>query len=206
MVTGTRDRLLDAAERLVAEHGLAGATQRRIADAAGQANNSAVGYHIGDRGELVRAILTRHFEPMDGRRREMREHAAGADDLRHHVDCLVRPLTEHLDEIGVPSWYARFAAHVIADPALREHLLWEVSSSEVMRDILTAVAAASPAGVSASAMAIRGEMALYAVVHTCAERERALAVGSSPHPPSWAAVGDALVDATTGMLLAPGGS
>jgi AcrR family transcriptional regulator len=205
MVTGTRERLLDAAERLVAQHGLAGATQRRIAEAAGQANNSAVGYHIGDRGDVVRAVLARHFEPMDRRCREMRERA-GADDLRHHVECLVRPLTEHLDEIGVPSWYARFAAHVIADPTLREHLLWQAGSSEVMRDVLAAVAAASPAGVSASAMAIRGEMALYAIVHTCAERERALAVGCSPHPPSWAAVGDALVDATTGMLLAPGGA
>lgn len=205
MVTGTRERLLDAAERLVAQHGLAGATQRRIAEAAGQANNSAVGYHIGDRGDVVRAVLARHFEPMDRRRREMRERA-GADDLRHHVECLVRPLTEHLDEIGVPSWYARFAAHVIADPTLREHLLWQAGSSEVMRDVLAAVAAASPAGVSASAMAIRGEMALYAIVHTCAERERALSVGCSPHPPSWAAVGDALVDATTGMLLAPGGA
>ncbi len=40
-------------------------------------------------------------------------------ELRDWVACAVRPITEHLDALGHPSWYARFIAQVTADPALQ---------------------------------------------------------------------------------------
>jgi len=38
-------------------------------------------------------------------------------ELRGWVACLVRPLTDHLAALGNPSWYARFAAQAMTDPA-----------------------------------------------------------------------------------------
>ena len=38
-------------------------------------------------------------------------------ELRDWVECLVLPLTDHLTALGNPTWYARFAAQVMADPA-----------------------------------------------------------------------------------------
>ena len=54
----TRDLLLDTAERLYAERGLAQVSNRQIAEAAGQANNSVVAYHVGTKADLVAALAS----------------------------------------------------------------------------------------------------------------------------------------------------
>ena len=61
----TRTALLTAAERLFAEHGLDAVSNRQISEAAGQANNYAVGYHFGSRTDLLRALLQSHVVPLD---------------------------------------------------------------------------------------------------------------------------------------------
>src|SRR5699024_7108128 len=53
---GTREVILDTAERLFVEHGTGVVSNRQISEAAGQGNNTAVGYHFGTRADLVRAI------------------------------------------------------------------------------------------------------------------------------------------------------
>ncbi len=55
----TRIQLLDAAERLFAEHGLENVTVRAIVERAGQKNASALHYHFVDREGLIRAIHLR---------------------------------------------------------------------------------------------------------------------------------------------------
>src|SRR3974390_3434562 len=52
----------------------------------------------------------------------------GGAALREWVECLVLPLTDHLTALGSPTWYARFAAQVMADPAYQK---------TVTRDALT---------------------------------------------------------------------
>lgn len=47
---------MTAAERLYAEHGVFGMSNRQVSEAAGQGNNAAVGYHFGTKTDLVRAI------------------------------------------------------------------------------------------------------------------------------------------------------
>ena len=54
--TDTRELILTTAERLFAEHGVA-VSNRQISEAAGQANNFAVGYHFGTKTDLVLAIV-----------------------------------------------------------------------------------------------------------------------------------------------------
>ena len=87
----TRDKLLDAATRLMAEQGIYGASLAEIVREAGQRNASAVHYHFGSRDEVLRAILERHVPVIRARRLELAE---GADDLRSLAEAMVRPITE----------------------------------------------------------------------------------------------------------------
>ncbi|HWH31408.1 MAG TPA: TetR family transcriptional regulator, partial [Egibacteraceae bacterium] len=58
----TRERLLDAAEELMAERGVHGPSLAEITTRAGQRNNSALSYHFGGREGLLRALAARHQE------------------------------------------------------------------------------------------------------------------------------------------------
>lgn len=53
----TRERLIRAAERLFAVHGVHGAQLREVVRDAGQANPSAVQYHFGSREGLLEAVM-----------------------------------------------------------------------------------------------------------------------------------------------------
>lgn len=53
----TEERLILAAERLYADHGLDAVSLRQIADAAGQKNHAVVQYHFGGKAGLLRAIV-----------------------------------------------------------------------------------------------------------------------------------------------------
>lgn len=85
--TVTRARLLRAGERRFARDGVTGARLADIVRDAGQANDSAVGYHFGSREGLLRAIVDRHLAQMDQHREVPPEGA----DLRQVVDAIVRP-------------------------------------------------------------------------------------------------------------------
>jgi AcrR family transcriptional regulator len=78
--TRTRERLIRAGERRFAKDGVAGARIRDIVRDAGQANDSAVGYHFGSRDGLLSAIVERHVAVMERLRTEPGE-AAGLDTV-----------------------------------------------------------------------------------------------------------------------------
>src|SRR5438067_4246868 len=105
-VNATRDAILAAAERLFAEHGVVAVSNRQVSEAAGQGNNTAVGYHFGTKADLVRAIVRKHAEPIEQARLRMLTEIGDSTDLRDWVACLVRPTTEHLAAVGSPTWYA----------------------------------------------------------------------------------------------------
>src|SRR5215472_8928339 len=92
----TRELLLRTAERLYAERGLAQVSNRQIVEAAGQANNSALSYHVGTRTDLINAITRSHVEPIAVRTSELVRAARGSREPRDHVASLVLPYTEHL--------------------------------------------------------------------------------------------------------------
>ena len=61
----------------------------------------------------MRAIERKHRGPVEELREQMVADllaAGGSGELRDWVACLVRPLTDHLADLGNPTWYARFAA------------------------------------------------------------------------------------------------
>lgn len=85
--TQTRDRLIRAGERRFARDGVAGARLSDIVREAGQANDSAVGYHFGSRQGLLHEIVVRHVTAMDAGRRLPSPDAA----VRDVVAAIVEP-------------------------------------------------------------------------------------------------------------------
>ncbi len=198
----TRELIAAAAERLFAEHGVAAVSNRQISEAAGQGNNAAVGYHFGSRAGLVRAIVRRHAEPTELVRRRLLAGIGDSPELRDWVDCLVRPIPEHLAMLGSPSWYARFAAQVMTDPVLRAVTIDAGFVGPALRRTLDGLGRCIPA-LPRHVRAERADMARHLITHTCAEREGALADGSAPLQASWEHTAIALTDAITGLLSAP---
>jgi AcrR family transcriptional regulator len=84
--TRTRERLIRAGERRFAKDGVAGARIRDIVRDAGQANDSAVGYHFGSRDGLLSAIVERHVAVMERLRTEPGEDAGLDTVLRLIVE------------------------------------------------------------------------------------------------------------------------
>ena len=195
----TRDAILAAAERLFAEHGVITVSNRQISEAAGQGNNTAVGYHFGTKADLVRAIVQRHGDEMERLRGRMVADAADSIDLRVWVACLVRPATEHLARLGSPTWYARFAAQVMADPELRTVIVAEALESPNIRAMLDGFHRCLP-DLPAEIRAEREEMARHLIVQMTAERERALAENRPTHRSSWHDAATGLIDAIVGIM------
>ncbi|MDI1447012.1 TetR/AcrR family transcriptional regulator [Polyangium sp. 6x1] len=198
----TREVILAAAERLFAEHGVAAVSNRQVSEAAGQANNFAVGYHFGTKNDLVLAIVRRHAPSIERRREEMLEKIKGSDALRDWLACLVLPITEHLASLGSPSWYARFLAQATTDPALWRMMHEETVASASMRETTRAFERLLPI-LPAEVLEERADMSRHLIVHMCAERERALQAGTATPRATWEDAGAGLVDALVGLWLAP---
>ena len=200
--SGTREAIMATAERLFAEHGVTTVSSRQISEAAGQGNNAAVGFHFGSKDDLIRAIVRRHDEVIEQSRRRFVDRVGTEGTLREWVACLVLPLTGHLAAAGATSWYARFLVQMSTDPALREIVDDEVLNSSQIARIgqgLLPYLAALPTVVREE----RLQMVRSLLLHTCAERERALAASGEAPGPAWERTGRTLVDAVTGLLLAP---
>ncbi|MFN8227176.1 MAG: TetR family transcriptional regulator [Mycobacterium sp.] len=202
---GTREVILTAAERLFAEHGVFAVSNRQVSEAAGQGNNAAVGYHFGTKADLIRAIVRKHNEQVERICQQMIDRLADAGEpatLGDWVECLVRPLAVHLTELGTPTTYARFSAQLMPDPSHRDLVSEESLGSSSVLHIIEGLKRCLP-GLPEQVRVERNAMARQLIVHMFAERERALA-DSAPTPhPSWAAMATSLVDAITGLMLAP---
>jgi AcrR family transcriptional regulator len=189
-----RTALLDAAERLFAEHGIAPVSDRRVAEAAGNSNHSAVGYYFEGRPGLLRALITRHAAPLEARRLDAFE---GSDSLLGDVRSLVIPHVDLLASLPQPSWRARFLHRAAHDPSV-EDLMRESARS------VTVVAHSVVARLDhldREVVAGRVRLTAHMVSTACAEVEtRAQQDGQEPR---WAAVGNFLADAIAGMLQAP---
>lgn len=195
----TRETILSAAERLFAEHGIASVSHRQIIEAAGQGNNAAVAYHFGTKADVARAIEDKHRVRIESMRIRMLDEIGDTPELRDWVACLVRPLTDHLAEIGNPSWYARFAAQAVTDPAYRGVIIQQEFESPTLPHIVEQISRALPAKMHAE----RGIMMRTMLIYTCAEFERELAQGTPSPWPDWSAAAHGLIDAIAALMQGP---
>jgi len=112
-----KQKLLDAARDLFAEHGIEGVSLREITRAAGQGNTSALQYHFEDRAGLLRAVLAPHQGQVDARRDALLDEIEGEDraGVRELSSALVRPSAAMLEAEGGRS-YLQIMAELIRDP------------------------------------------------------------------------------------------
>lgn len=126
----TRERLLDAAERLWGEHGVESVSLGQIREAAGQRNRSALQFHFGDRDGLRMALAQRHLPRVaalqetiytrlitDGRQ----------EDIGGLVEAMVRPSAEYVGH--GPS--ARAWIKISADEMRRPEILLSAMAANV---------------------------------------------------------------------------
>ncbi|AXG81021.1 TetR/AcrR family transcriptional regulator [Streptomyces paludis] len=212
----TPEMLLHTAECLFAEHGIATVSNRRVAEVAGAANNSAVLYHYRNKTGLLLAIVRKHNTELEEIRGRMLAEAegkaagkaesgagAGSDDPRDYIACLVLPLTEYLRRLGPPTWYARFSLQAMTDPSFAGELTRELAASPSHQRIwarLTALVDSADHEV----LRHRSRLVMLVIVHACANFERELADGKDRTTGGgWDDVGHFLLDAVAGLLLAP---
>jgi AcrR family transcriptional regulator len=116
----TRTQILDAAERLFAEHGYRGTSVRAITTLAG-ANLAAVGYHFGSKAELMAAVARRVVEPLTAAQcARLDETLARNPDplVSDLVEAFVGPLFDRMragEEGGART--SRLIVMILSDPA-----------------------------------------------------------------------------------------
>jgi AcrR family transcriptional regulator len=100
----TRERLLDAAERLFATRGFDGTSLREVT-AAASANVAAIHYHFGSKEELLRAVLSRIVAPVNSERLRLLEKAEadaapGAPSVEAILGAFLAPDLEVIRDLG----------------------------------------------------------------------------------------------------------
>ena len=104
--------------------------------------------------------------------------AGDSTDLRDWVACMVCSLTEHLDQLGNPTWYARFAAQALADPAYQKIVVKDALASPALVVVVEGVTRCLP-DLPTAVVTERNIMMRNLMMHTCADFERAFAEGAS---------------------------
>lgn len=127
----TRQLILETAEQLFAERGIAAVPLRDVGTAAGQKNNVAVQYHYGDRETLIKAIITYRAATSEEIRTEVLADllARGqAPQTRDLVKAFVLSLARHLEE---GNHYLAFLSRFIVEQGGYRGLEGSLSTSTV---------------------------------------------------------------------------
>jgi len=193
--TATALQLLRTAERLFAEHGLAGVSLRQIATEAGSGNNSAVHYHFGSKERLVEAIFAYRL-PQLLQRRELLEVRLHPGDLRARLEAHLLPVLE-LAESRDGS-YLSFLEQLERSQASRS-LLTPLEAGQSQAEFVADVQALLP-DVEEPVRTMRIHQVQMLSLHAAAERERAVADDLDVIP--FGLFVSTLIDACVGYLTA----
>src|SRR5215468_3032942 len=110
----TRITIIETAEALFADNGIAAVSLRQIGAQAGSANSNVIGYHFGNKEGLIEAIYRYRLPAIERRRSELLEEAinGGKDnDIRTLLNALWLPLFEQRSANNAHS-FARFLASI----------------------------------------------------------------------------------------------
>ena len=189
-------QLLLAAERLFAEHGLAGISLRQISIEAGSSNNSAIRYHFGSKDALLRAIFTYRLNELTQRRALLRARA-NPDDLRAQLEAHIVPLIELAE--SPDSSYVSFVEQLQRAGAV-EVFMHQPDAMKSQEEFAFGMQRLLP-HIPEPARTMRIQQAQDLGVHFAAERERSIRRGDAVVP--FALFVSCVVDGITGFLEAP---
>lgn len=112
----TRTRLIEAAERLIAEKGLENVSTREILQEAGQKNQSALQYHFGSKAGLIGATINERTLQIDAHRIELLDSIQGEPSLKQLLEVNVVPLIELIRNDAAGKNYLIFLSQAITRP------------------------------------------------------------------------------------------
>ncbi|MBW2421528.1 MAG: TetR/AcrR family transcriptional regulator [Deltaproteobacteria bacterium] len=192
-----REKLLDCAEQLFAEHGLGGVSLRAINAEAGL-SPAALHYHFGTQKTLVESLLERQMPSLMERRRQLldalneRPEPATTRDI---LDALIRPQVELLAEGGEPGLrYMRLIHRLQVDGDLDHGFVIDRWPGGVDR-LVPLLAEANPS-LPLPVLHLRLELTIAVML-------RSLARGPAPGDGDLEAHVSALLDFLTGAFEAP---
>ena len=164
----TKERLLDAAERLFAERGFEGTSMRAVTQAAGSAV-SAANYHFGTKEALMAAVMRRRLEPLNRQRIEAidRVEADGPAPLEALFEAFYRPSFERLAqarEEGSGTFPRQVAARLYSDPPELVQTLKSEVFGEVTARFNDALSRSLP-GVPMRDVRVIQQLAVASLIH-----------------------------------------
>lgn len=170
---GTRERILDAAEKLFAAKGYDGASTRAIVVASGDTIGS-LSYHFGSKEALFREVVRRRFDAIaDARRARYREavERAGAAGvtLEDVVDAIVVPYIERALK-GGRGWraYTQLIASLLALQKVYQKRILAGLGDETAREFIGWLTDALP-GADAGDIAYAYEFMIGCVIEASVE-------------------------------------
>jgi AcrR family transcriptional regulator len=197
----TRQRIIEAAERLFAQQGISHVSLREIIAAAGQRHKSAVHYYFGSKQNLLQEILDQQAQAMAARRLALlagREGDGPSEKLRAIAEAIVYPLAE---TVNSGSYLARFLAQLFTDPIAPYDLPAKARSRAESNRIERLLRTLLP-DVPAATLSLRFGAAWGLAMRELAVHERELEAGRQPAG-STATLATSLVDMIAAMLSAP---
>ncbi len=152
----TKERILDAAEHLFAEHGFAATSLRKIT-AAAQVNLASVNYHFRSKESLIVAVLIRKMSPINARRIELLDAAEkrageGPLMLEDVLDAFVGPVLRARQEGGEASNFPKLLGRVYTEPGDWVARIFPQALGEVAARFRVAFLKALPASEFVDAM------------------------------------------------------
>lgn len=169
----TKTDILDAGQKLMAEHGINGVSLRAIVTEAGH-NSAALHYHFGSRESLIEAIIVRHGRSNSERRREIIEQLLARDeavDVYDVVDAMVDPILQMLAEEGESGRrFLRFLARLQSDRTGIHFELEARNFSDIREGIFKMLVEACP-DVPKKVMEMRVAMAIDAMLQSLANAD-----------------------------------
>ncbi|WP_425419399.1 TetR/AcrR family transcriptional regulator [Oricola indica] len=118
----TKERILDAAERLFVRYGYKGVSMRLLTRES-KVNLGAVHYHFGGMESVLRALFEKHIVPLNQERHELldkclAEEADTYTSVRNLIEAYIRPSLRYPASSKPPkSLFARLQAQLSVDPS-----------------------------------------------------------------------------------------
>lgn len=201
---GAKDRIMDAAELLMAEHGIYGVSLRAITERAG-ANSASLHYHFSSRRGLIEEIFLRKADAILSRRQEtIAELKLKSDplDVYDIICAMVDPAVDmlrHEKEQG--RTFFRFVARLQSD---RTNIIQEFELSHYGADELIEMLKRSCPHLSEAELECRNAMAADTIVQSLANADFMAEewIDDSYHE-SLDLVSDSLKRFVAGGLMAP---
>lgn len=143
-MSDTRNRILDAAERLFSTRGFHATSIRMITAEAG-ANLAAINYHFGSKNALIRAVYARRLEQLNALRLQMLdacEVRAGSEPLP--VEDIVRAFIAPVLRLPPEDPFRRLIGRMYSEPGDLARQIISEHMGEVARRFTLAIRRALP--------------------------------------------------------------